>query len=167
MINAKEFVNKWTNEGGVLVFPPTEEIQNLKVPDLTKDWLIEAGLPAEAAPFLSFGKRTMKSWFPYVSELYHLGSQYSALRVVGFNGSGDPICIDESASGMVVCLNHDIDFKKIFMNYSVPKLAGCLLAYMDEQDADRFRSAVRKIDPDALREDTFWWYEANCLEEKI
>jgi len=52
-----------------------------------------------------------------------------------------------------------------FVNSSVRQLAECLLAYMCENDPARFRSAVQAIDPAALADGSFWWHEANMLQD--
>ena len=88
--------------------------------------------------------------------------------MIGSDGAGNPICI-EQGSGAIVLLDHEDLFRtRQFINSGVSHLAECLLAYMGaymgETDADRFRSAVRAIDPPALAEGSFWWHEAGCLE---
>jgi hypothetical protein len=65
---------------------------------------------------------------------------------------GNPICI-EQGTGAVVLLDHEDWFHtRQFLNSSVRQLAECLLAYMGEKNAARFRSAVQAIDPAALAE---------------
>jgi SUKH-4 immunity protein len=87
-----------------------------------------------------------------------------AYRMIGADGAGNPICV-EQGSGAVVLLDHEDWFhSRQFVNSSVGQLAECLLAYMGEQDAARFRSAVGSIDPPALAEGALWWYEAACLD---
>jgi hypothetical protein len=50
-----------------------------------------------------------------------------------------------------------------FVNSSIRQLGDCLLAYLGEQDAERFRAVVGEIDPAALAERSFWWQEAENL----
>src|SRR5262245_48292955 len=84
--------------------------------------------------------------------------------MIGSDNAGNPICI-EQGTGAVVLLDHEDWFHtRQFVNSSVRQLGECLLAYMGEDDA-RFRAAVEAIDPAALAEESFWWYEANMLED--
>jgi hypothetical protein len=131
MISAINFVNLWTKTGEKLVFPPEKAVNQLLIPKIIKTWLIKAGLPEEAAPFLSFGPQGSKGWFPNVSTLFQLTDEYSVYRVIGCNGSGDPICIDESENGVIILLHHDEDFRQIFLNSSIPQLAESLLYYRE------------------------------------
>ena len=85
--------------------------------------------------------------------------------MIGSDGAGNPICL-ESTTGAVVLLDHEDWFRtRQFVNSNVHQLAECLLAYMGEHDPDRFRSALRRVDPAALAEKSFWWHEAACLNE--
>jgi hypothetical protein len=76
--------------------------------------------------------------------------------MIGADGAGNPICLEQS-TGTVVLLDHEDHFRtRQFVNSSVRQLAECLLAFMGEQEPERFRSAVRAIDPAALAEQSFW-----------
>lgn len=54
-----------------------------------------------------------------------------------------------------------------YVNSSVSQLAECLLAYMGEEDAEQFRSAMQTIDPPALAEGSFWWHEAEGIGHDV
>jgi len=83
--------------------------------------------------------------------------------MIGSDGSGNPICVEQT-SGVVVLLDHEDWFRtRQFVNSSVRQLGECLLVYMGEQQQDRFRSAVWGMDATALAEGSFWWHEAACL----
>jgi hypothetical protein len=125
-------------------------------------------LPVEAAPFLTFdcGAQPVLIW-----EVFGIPSQWSGAererlapyQMIGSDGAGNPICV-ERGTGAVVLLDHEDRFcTRQFVNSSVRQLAECLLAYMGERDPERFRSAVRAIDPAALAERSFWWHEAAGL----
>jgi len=127
-------------------------------------------LPDEAAPCLSF--KDADKAVPICS-VYDAVDQWSALeterltefRVIGSDGSGNPICTCQSESS-VVLLDHEDRFRSTqFVNSSIDRLAECLLAYMGEQDHDAFCEAVQRIDPPALFMGSFWWYEANNISE--
>lgn len=128
-------------------------------------------LPNEAAPFLDFARaaRPLPIW-----EVYGIPSQWSEVeaerlapfRMIGSDGAGNAICV-EQATGTVVLLDHEDRFRtRQFVNSSVRQLAECLLAYMGEHDSNNFRAAVREIDPMALADRSFWWYEAAGLDEE-
>ncbi len=78
-------------------------------------------------------------------------------------GVANPMCI-EQGTGAVVLLDHEDRFRtRQFVNSSVRQLAECLLTYMGETNSERFRLTVQDIDPAALVEKSFWWYEASHL----
>jgi hypothetical protein len=78
-------------------------------------------------------------------------------------GAGNPICVDGEAT--IWLLDHEDWFTtRQFVNSGIRELAECLLAYLGERDAGRFRRAVAEIDPRALMEGAFWWHEAAGLE---
>src|SRR5262249_13846767 len=86
-------------------------------------------------------------------------------RILGLDGAGNPICVQE-VTGEVWLLDHEGWFHSgQFINSSIAQLAECLLAYMGESDADSFSNAVQRLDPRALREGNFWWFEAAGLRE--
>src|SRR5437773_8618001 len=69
--------------------------------------LTEAGLPDSAAPSLTFDARP-----GLLGALRDAGvapPDTAALVEIGFNGSGDPICLD-SGTGTICVLNHDDNF---------------------------------------------------------
>jgi hypothetical protein len=83
--------------------------------------------------------------------------------MIGSDGAGNPICV-EQGTGEIMLLDHEDWFRtRQFVNTSVRQLGECLLAYMGEQEPERFRQAVRRIDPAALAKGSFWWHEAECL----
>jgi hypothetical protein len=125
-------------------------------------------LPGEAAPCMTFHQaaRPAPLW-----QVFGIPSQWSAAdrerlapyRMIGSDGAGNPVCV-EQGTGTVVPLDHENGFRTPhFVNSSVRQLAECLLAYMGEQDPERFRAAVRSIDPAALAAGSFWWHEAAGL----
>jgi hypothetical protein len=126
-------------------------------------------LPDSAAPRVTFkhAERPAPIWEVYRDQVTwtQLDRELlAAYKVIGSAGAGTPICVAED-TGAVVILDPEYRFRTIrFVNRSVRQLGECLLAYMGEQDAERFREAVRQIDPDAMAVGTFWWEEAGRLE---
>jgi hypothetical protein len=127
-------------------------------------------LPRDAAPCLTFEDAGRQ---PRVWERFGVAADWppedraalSTFRVLGFDGAGDPVCVEEP-TGAVWVLDHEAGFRsRRFMNSGVEPLAECLLAYMGETDPGRFRQVVRAVDAPAMAEGTFWWYEAEGLAD--
>lgn len=173
MISAHDFKQRWqTGSEDVLVPFPAESLADVRIPSEAKVFLIEAGLPADAAPFLSF-EPPQKGPVPRVPEkLWHLPPEFSRYRIIGSNGAGDPICLDEEAAGQVVYLNNENYFERVFMGTSVLTLAECLLAFRaflaDTTPLTRERiglliGCLQRIDPDSCREGGFWHAACRAL----
>jgi hypothetical protein len=128
-------------------------------------------LPDAAAPFLTFDRasRPAPIWEVFGVRAQWSGAERERLspyRTIGSDGAGNPICI-EQGTGSVVLLDHEDRFRtRQFVNSGVRQLAECLLAFLGEQDPERFRAAVRAIDPAALAEGSFWQHEAAGLGTK-
>ncbi|MBW3540219.1 MAG: SUKH-4 family immunity protein [Planctomycetes bacterium] len=177
MITANEFRDRWGDDGPLAAFPPAATA-DLNISSESKAFLNDAGLPESAAPFLEFPALEAGP-LPTAAEQWGLSAEFERYREIGFDGSGDPICIDESADGAVVCLNHDNNFQRGFMNSSVPQLAECLLAYRQliretqKRNGDEaffngdipddlkqwFHDELARIDKAALGDDCFWAHE--------
>lgn len=129
-------------------------------------------LPDSAAPCVDFKEaaQPVRIWEVFASPSDWSPDDRQRLApylMIGSDGADNPICI-EQGTGAVVLLDHEDWFCTCqFVNSSVSQLAECLLAYMGEQQAERFRAAVRSIDPAALMEYSFWWHEAAGLEAEV
>lgn len=125
-------------------------------------------LPREAAPCMTFDQAGQPApvWEVFASPSEWTAADRARLgpyRMIGSDGAGNPVCV-EHGTGAVWLLDHEDWFRtRQFVNSSVPQLAECLLAYMGEQEADRFRQTVRGLDAPALVEGSFWWHEAAGL----
>jgi hypothetical protein len=103
----------------------------LGLPPEESDWLTRVGLPRSAAPGLDFGVDSERD-LPTVAEFFGgapgvpVGDRF---RVIGTNGSGDPVAIDCLESGAIVYLNHDKRYERVFINSSVRQLATSLAAF--------------------------------------
>ncbi len=184
MLTPKEFIKLWSVKKEKLIKYPTEIVEKLSIPEDSKLFLIEAGLPSSAAPFLSFGPVSVEKPLISASRLWGLPESFSCYRVIGSTGFGDSICIDESENGIIIYLDHEVGFKKIFINSSVMKLAESLLAYrhfvertIKERGQDAYLefdipidlrkwiiNEMRKIDILAVNEGCFWKNELNVLK---
>ena len=130
MITPDEFRDRWNEDehSPELIRFPSAALAKLGIPADAELFLESAGLPRSASPYLEFEVPSEGS-LESAAQQWQLSADYDHYHVIGFNGSGDPICIDDAAEGQVVYLNHDDDFRRIFINSSIPQLAESLLAY--------------------------------------
>lgn len=172
-MNASEFIERWRVEGEsepLLRFTP-QSLLGVRVPSSSQDFLLVAGLPRAAAPFLSFEVPETGS-LPTAAEAWQLTEAYNCYRVIGFNGAGDSICLDENAGGAIVFLNHDQRFERVLMNTSVSQLAESLLVFralMQGDGSAELRTwcldEMRKVDEEAWSLTSFWRDEINFTIE--
>ncbi len=136
MITPAEFVTKWRDYPyPVEIAEMSKKLNKVSAAALagirtapeSAAFLTEAGLPDSAAPCLSFNPDRL----PPLPAEYPVAQEFRRYRILGSDGSGNPICIDEELRSSVVVLEHDGGFRVQFMNSSVPQLAECLLAYRD------------------------------------
>jgi len=127
-MKAKEFKQKWTAVENNLEPFDSKEIEDLKINEQSKDFL-KTGLPSQAAPFLSFGHTDEANLQP-ANKVWSLPTKFECYKVIGSNGYGDPVCINENDNS-VVYLNHDDEFEYVYMNSSVEQLAHFLLIVRD------------------------------------
>lgn len=131
--------------------------------------MTESGLPGSAAPCLSFRKAAL---MPRVWEIYAPGkwnrqkkAHLLQYRMLGSDGAGNPICVDETTGG-VFLLDHEDGFRSVqFVNSTIAHLAETLLLYLGKRDADEFSNALQGVDAPALFDGSFWWHEIAQLRE--
>lgn len=158
-------------------------LDGIRMSETDKAFLISAGLPDSAAPFLGL-LRPEVGMLPTYSEYAGLPDTFRGYRVIGHNGSGDAICIDEGGDGTIVSLNHDDHYRRVFMNSSIPQLAESLLVYrsmvrqsIQANGEDAFldhnipveirawlRRELRRIDAAALDDGCVWQQEVTDLD---
>jgi hypothetical protein len=135
VITPQEFKKLWTpffNDDPTideLVTFDSGTLMDISIPENAKRFLIEAGLPRSAAPFLSFAYPDALE-LPDLATQWKLNDQYKKFREIGGTGSGNPICIEE-ISGRVVNIDHDNGFDIILFNSSIEQLAESMLVYRD------------------------------------
>ena len=114
----------------------------------------DSELPKAASPFLNFGLRDEALLQP-ASVFGGLPESYNRYLMIGHNGNGDMICIDQE-SGAV---NHDNNMDVVFMNSSVTALAHSLCVFSEQmggRDADACCREILEIDPAAISRGSFW-----------
>jgi hypothetical protein len=183
MLTPKDFIVRWGKYEAALLRFAKETVQGLRLSEGDKAFLIQAGLPKDAAPFLTF-EAPKSGELPTVAEQWKLTNEFERFRAIGFDGSGSPIALDDEANGEVVCLDHDNRFARVLVNKSVRQLAESLLAYrrmikdsQAEFGEDAFldgktspavrrglRQALTSIDPAAMKPGCFWHDELQNLD---
>ncbi|MBA3711551.1 MAG: SUKH-4 family immunity protein [Pyrinomonadaceae bacterium] len=143
---------------------------NRNIPEASKRFLIEAGLPKSAAPYLSF--TDLADSLRPVWEIWGNPDDWneadrlrlSRYYVIGSDGnSGNPICIDEADGGNIVTLEHEDWFASVmFVNSSVPQLAEFLLLFNGADTEQQIVVELEQVDSDALKEGCFWRYELDA-----
>ena len=103
-------------------------VERLPLAAEDKAFLVQAGLPADAAPFLTFDAPKSAD-LPTVAEQWGVADELRRYRVIGSDGSGNPIVLDEKSEGEVVWLDHENRFSRALMNKSIRQMAESLLAY--------------------------------------
>jgi len=152
--------------GKFRAFPP-DRIDELRIDEPAKGILREVGFPEDAAPFLSFHEKPDKILKKLPSVFSFLGREFERYRLLGSNGSGDFVCIDES-DGSIIYLNHDAKMKRVFMNSSLPQFAEsrCLMAESLQSDFTiDFIGALSCIDPAAIEDGAMWPEEYAMIKE--
>lgn len=185
MISPSDFRNRWCDEDAEpLVVYPQDALADVAISNESRVFLTSVGLPKSAAPFLDFvGPKN--GVVQTAADLWQLAPDYKRYRVIGSNGSGDPLCIDESTNGHIVYLNHDFNFRRVFINSSVPQLAESLLAYrhlvretqrQNGEDAyldgdipselqNWILREIIRVDYTAVHADCFWSHEIETMRK--
>ena len=186
MISPNEFRERWCDDGDLesLVVYPLEALETLSIPEESRTFLTSAGLPESAAPFLDF-RAPDHGALQTAAELWRLEPEYERYHVIGSNGSGDPLCIDELLDAQIVYLNHDFNFHRVLINSSVPQLAELLLAFRHVVREAQLRNGedayldgdvpsdlqqwllkeIIRIDPSAAHADCLWVQELANIRE--
>jgi len=180
VITAQQFKERWERVAGDrLINFPENSLSDVRVPSNVRAFLVEAGLPVQVAPFVDFDP-PKNGTLERVSTVWHQSPAFDRYRIIGGNGSGDPICFDEDFGGEVVYLNHDNRFQRVIMASSVFTLAECLVELRDfiagaGGDADSIRrdqydallGRFRVIDPAPSGAGGFWEQEFKCLQPAV
>jgi SUKH-4 immunity protein len=161
------FKAAWEKGEDRLVRFPQSVLDATAIPLTARTFLMAAGLPREAAPFLSF-RAPHPSLPPTVA---------SRGLVIGSNGSGDLFLI--VPDGRVQLLDHERGGAVVFVNSSLDAFASALLlfrAMVSEVDnpehgtseeerlrvlGDRFVAELARVDPRACARWAFWSAEVD------
>jgi hypothetical protein len=178
-----EFVARWGQDDVRPVRFPEHALEGLAISEADRAFLVQAGLPKAAAPFLGFEVQESGP-LPTVAEQWNQPKGLAAYRVIGSDGAGNPIALDENNHGEVVLLDHENKFARALINRSIRQFAESLLAYrklvissqaefgadacLDGKTSAAARHALRyeltTIDAAAMKRGCFWPGELQNLE---
>lgn len=183
MLSPKEFIARWGKNDVSLMRFPKKAVVGLVLAEEDKAFLLQAGLPEDAAPFLTFDAPESGE-LPTVAEQWSLAKEFQHYHAIGSDGSGNPIALDERQLGEVVYVDHESGFARVLVNRSIRQLAESLLAYrklvketqaefgedafLDGKSSPAARKGLRdeltKIDPAAMKPGCFWYDELQNLD---
>src|SRR5262245_42574826 len=113
----QDFRSRWGDDNPLITFPGNAVLGvNLAAGDA--EFLIQGGLPETAAPVLDFEPPGPRGW-PTVADAWRLPEKFARYRALGRTDRGDPLAVDESDGGAVVCLEHGDSFASVPVNASV------------------------------------------------
>jgi SUKH-4 immunity protein of toxin-antitoxin system len=179
MLTPHEFAYRWQREvvaksavpdSDRLVTAPRDLIVGVSISDEARRFLTEAGLPYSCAPCLAFdevAQGLQRLWEVFAPGQWKPNEKHGLEHygLIGFDGSGNPICLDER-TGHVVLIDHELLFDPdaredtiMFVNSSLRQLCECLLAVNALPSAEQL-AAIKQIDEPAAAKRTFWHYEA-------
>ncbi|WP_085990922.1 SUKH-4 family immunity protein [Oceanobacillus senegalensis] len=130
MISPQEFLDRWNSDIYGFVHYDESSIDSYNLSDETKEFLIKAGLPESAPPFLTFESSTDGGGVRLTEKNNTLGEMYKKFIYIGYNGSGNPVCIDETNSKLVY-IDYDNENNNVFINSSISSFVESLLVYVD------------------------------------
>ncbi|MGV2487955.1 UNVERIFIED_CONTAM: hypothetical protein FOS07_29180, partial [Bacillus mycoides] len=94
MISPQDFLVNWNEEIYGLIHYNEKIIHSFSFSKETKDFLIKAGFPESAPPFLTFESADNGGGIRLSEIQNELGTMYDKFIYFGFTDSGNPICID-------------------------------------------------------------------------
>jgi hypothetical protein len=179
-MSPQEFKNNWE---GILCPMAAEKLTRFPLLPSTKEFLTEAGFPKVVMPLLSFNddSDSVVGGIKLLSELHELypamgnDPEYERYVVIGGCRDMDPIVVDIKDYDHILAINGKT-LAPTYFNSSLETLADCLIIYRDFEDSilkehgmegaenayftddqmDHFKNSILKVDPKAIKEDTFW-----------
>lgn len=186
VITPNEFRKRW---GEQLIQFNENEISEIPLSENDRFFLLEAGFPKDAAPFLSFNE--FKRGLRRIYEIWGHPTDYSdeercrlkQYLVIGSDSAGNPIAIDSLNKCRVVHLENDDWFNTItFVNSGIAQLSVFLLltkeminkahsdlARKELEEAisqpykDEAFDIMEKVDSEAMTDGGFWKSEVGAL----
>ncbi|PWV49126.1 SUKH-4 family immunity protein [Chitinophaga sp. S165] len=183
-MSPKEFKKNWNAPAEPLRQISGNRLAAFNLHDDTRIFLAFAGLPAYAAPYLSFSEDSD-------DEVYGINNLVDIFEtdetdgdrndpgkyvVIGSCRDGDLIAIKTTEGDKIFELDHEDHFTPAYFNVSIEALADFLIIYRDFEHAviaahgeekhrngyftdeqfEELKAKMNTVDPDALTEDGFW-----------
>jgi hypothetical protein len=176
-LTAGDFVRQWTrkaNRPGALSEDDrlrrysTEDLAALALPEEQTAFLRIAGLPDDAAPFMTFGStefpHELENAWGISADLVPDPGRYVA---IGEDGCDNPIVLDREQPGVVALVDREQHTGVYVINTSIARFAACLLAYRDHVDdygiepapveaVQRLADRLHALDPQAWGQNDLW-----------
>jgi hypothetical protein len=146
MISPTEFTQQWGKDG--LVSYEASLVNSLNIPDVSRQFLLEAGLPKQSfITTFDLGSNTLlplpeaalrDNWAYGLREPFPPGyARYRLLGIKSFNVPPDSfdemfVCLDEQQEGKVVWIYNEPDYHVKLLNNTVPQLAEMLLLIRED-----------------------------------
>lgn len=181
MLSPFEFRQKWDPvKNGKLINFSFVDLEEVSLSTEVKMFLIEAGLPESASPYLEFRTSQNLSF-----KNYNNSESIDDYFCIGTTGAGDFICV-KTSSGNIVYLDSGNQNREVFINSSINQFTECLLffssmidkaietngedAYLDNnipsELLDWIMNEITRIDSQSLREGNFWNVELEDLKNE-
>jgi hypothetical protein len=170
-ITPQDFIKRWGTEEEPLVKVPPQSVRALTIPEDARQFLAKAGLPASAAPFLSFDA-VAEGLRPVKDRIRGFKGAAAEYLIIGGDGGGNPIVLDDK--GEVRLVDPDAPGGLTFMNSSVAHLAACLLAARAIYDVDdlprrtlaeMYAKNITQADARAMEPGGYWWSETRMFAD--
>lgn len=170
MITPTEFATQW-GAAELLRYEPAA-LEGVHIPDISKRFLVEAGLPRQADLELDFDLSPDElPTLPEALEEDNLPATFDRYRPIGVD-TATTICLDERDNGRIYAVDIDGNIPTRFLNSSVPQLAEFLLVFRNgagiklptlaseedlEASAHALEEQFRHIDPAVFSDEDNWW----------
>jgi len=171
MITPSEFVAQWGDDGLIRNTPAA--LTDIQIPQASKRFLVEAGLPAHADFGLQFERFTDE--MPTLPEAFPNGyafpPAYHSYRPIGVDYA-TILCLSEQDRGRIYSVDIDGHLPTRLVNSSVPHLAEFLLvfrrdavwaqaAHPTEEElmasTYKMRDELTRRDPEAMHNEQSYW----------
>lgn len=184
MLTPQEFLDRWDKETyGLVEYDNKVVMASFSLTQESKNFLIQAGLPESASPFLTFESSANGGGSRLTEKYDDADPLYAKYIYVGFTGNGHPICIDEE-NDEVIYIDFDQENEEVFINSSIAQLAESLLAYVDfiqkikaekgnraflerkatQDSLEWITNRLEEIDADSLIQGSFWEEELSNFQ---
>jgi hypothetical protein len=176
----QDYIDYWDEQDIELDKIKFESVHSIPLPVDILEFLSMVGLPKEAAPYLTFNVSTFPA-FISPDDLYDLEDrpELSDWFIIGETADSNPICIDPMGNYRICYVDTENDFKPVFMNSSLDKMAICIYLYekfiekysteesenlvFTDSDWEYLKKQFIEIDPAAVEVDSFWDYYLEYL----